>query len=82
MRQHYSIDEAFNYENWEKLKGTKLEGFNCHFSIWHTVTVLAKFHLNTCVDSENTCVDSENGKVNICIKQLGLGVLVFSDLNL
>ena len=37
--------------------------------------MLAKFHLNT-------CVDSENGKVNICIKHFGLGVLVVSDLNL
>ena len=37
--------------------------------------MLAKFHLNT-------CVDSENGKVNICIKHFELGVLVVSDLNL
>ena len=37
--------------------------------------VLAKFHLNT-------CVDSENGKFNICIKHFGLGVLVVSDLSL
>ena len=30
----------------------------------HTVTMLAKFHLNT-------YVDSEKGKVNICIEHLG-----------
>ena len=41
----------------------------------HTFTVLAKFHLNI-------CIDSENGKVNICIKHFGLGVLVVSYLNL
>ena len=43
--------------------------------MWHIVTVLAKFHLNT-------CVDSENGKVNICIKHFELGTLVVSDLSL
>ena len=41
----------------------------------HTVTMLAKFHLNT-------YVDSEKGKVNICIEHFGLDVLVVSDLSL
>ena len=40
-----------------------------------TVTVSAKFHLNT-------CVDSENGKVDIYFKHFGLCDLVFSHLNL
>ena len=43
--------------------------------IFDILLVLAKFHLNT-------CIDSENGKVNICIKHFGLGVLVVSDLSL
>ena len=42
-----------------------------HSCKFHTgyFTVLAKFHLNF-------CVDSENGKVNLCIKHCGLRLLV------
>ena len=42
--------------------------------IFDILLVLAKFHLNT-------CIDSENGKFNICIKHFGLDVLVVSVLS-
>ena len=70
MGQNHSIDEVFNCENSENK-----EWVYCNFNMWHSVTMLAKFRLNT-------CVDSENGKVDIYFKHFGLCVLVFSHLNL